>query len=65
MATCHEAGKLYDFELPGYEDDVKKIAKNLQKRMRWIWEEDLEQEVADAKLFFQTAAKQIDRKSVV
>ncbi|EEY66499.1 salicylate hydroxylase, putative [Phytophthora infestans T30-4] len=50
--------KLYDFELPGYEDDVKKIAKNLQKRMRWIWEEDLEQEVADAKLFFQTAAKQ-------
>ncbi|KAF4143932.1 putative 6-methylsalicylic acid decarboxylase atA [Phytophthora infestans] len=58
VATSHEAGKLYDFELPGYEDDVKKIAKNLQKRMRWIWEEDLEQEVADAKLFFQTAAKQ-------
>ncbi|ETK85579.1 hypothetical protein F441_09804 [Phytophthora nicotianae CJ01A1] len=58
VTTSHEAGKLYDFELPGYEDDVKKIAENLQKRMRWIWEEDLEQEVVDAKMFFKTAVKQ-------
>ncbi|POM70498.1 Salicylate hydroxylase, partial [Phytophthora palmivora] len=57
VATSHEAGKLYDFELPRYEDDVKKIAQNLQKRMHWIWEENLEQEVTDAKTFFHTAAK--------
>ncbi|KAF4316107.1 hypothetical protein BBO99_00008943 [Phytophthora kernoviae] len=58
VATSHEAGKLYDFELPDHEDDVEKIRVNLQKRMRWIWEEDLEQEVVDAKTFFKTAAKE-------
>ncbi|KAG6623622.1 mannitol 1-phosphate dehydrogenase [Phytophthora cinnamomi] len=57
VATSHEAGQLYDLELPGYEDDVEKIAENLQKRMRWIWEEDLEQEVADAKMFYAACAR--------
>ncbi|CAI5702787.1 unnamed protein product [Peronospora effusa] len=44
VVESYEAGQLYDFELPGCGDDLKKITKALQKRMRWIWEEDLEQE---------------------
>ncbi|RLN86432.1 hypothetical protein BBJ28_00024812 [Nothophytophthora sp. Chile5] len=58
VAASHEAGKLYDFELPGHEDDEVAIAANLQKRLRWIWEEDLEQEVEDAKTFFKATAQQ-------
>ncbi|KAF4536986.1 Mannitol 1-phosphate dehydrogenase [Lasiodiplodia theobromae] len=52
VTTSNEAGRLYDFELPGCEDDVKKIAANLQSRMSWIWEEDLERELVDARKVF-------------
>ena len=58
MVESYKAGQLYDFELPGCGDDTKKITRSLQTRMRWIWEEDLEQEVLDAKAFYHMAAKQ-------
>jgi len=56
VTASHEAGRLYDFELPGFGDDVGKIADNLRSRMHWIWDEDLEQETADAKAFFRAIA---------
>lgn len=58
VAASHEAGHLYDFELPGHEDDVEKIGVNLQKRVRWIWDEDLEEEVKDAKTFYRAIANE-------
>ncbi|TDH67011.1 hypothetical protein CCR75_000052 [Bremia lactucae] len=54
-STSYEAGRLYDFELPGIEDNLEKIAKNLHSRMGWIWEESLEQEVMTAKIYFKMA----------
>ncbi|KAL0260125.1 hypothetical protein SLS55_005871 [Diplodia seriata] len=49
VTTSNEAGRLYDFELPGCEDDVGKIAENLRDRMGWIWDEDLEDELVRAR----------------
>jgi salicylate hydroxylase len=57
VSTSHEAGMLYEFELEGVGDDAGKIAENLKHRMRWIWEEDLEQEVKDAKGFLAAEVK--------
>lgn len=52
VTTSNEAGRLYDFELDGCEDDVGKIAANLERRMAWIWEEDLEGELVEARRVF-------------
>lgn len=53
VTTSKEAGQLYDFELPGHEDDVDKIAENLRNRMGWIWNEDLEKELERARRTFK------------
>ncbi|EKG16316.1 Monooxygenase FAD-binding protein [Macrophomina phaseolina MS6] len=70
--TSHEAGQLYDFELPGYEDDDGMIAENLKTRMRWIWDEDLEKELERAMITLKAEIKTatcmdlhvLERKSV-
>ncbi|KAL1615425.1 hypothetical protein SLS56_011815 [Neofusicoccum ribis] len=57
VTTSNEAGRLYDFELDGHGDDVDKIAKNLEARMKWIWEEDLEAELVEARRIFGEEVK--------
>ncbi|KAH7104867.1 hypothetical protein BKA62DRAFT_816100 [Auriculariales sp. MPI-PUGE-AT-0066] len=52
VRTSNEAGRLYDFELDGVADDSAKIKECLKTRMQWIWEEDLEHELATAKEVF-------------
>ena len=49
VATSHEAGELWAFELEGVGDDVAKFSDNLDKRMHWIWNEDLEADVEKGK----------------
>lgn len=46
VTTSYEAGKLYDFELFG--DDIDKIEESYLTRMRWIWDIDLEAQLAQA-----------------
>ena len=57
VTTSRACGQLYDFELKGVEDDVEKIAEDLRTRMLWIWNEDLQKEVADAKAIFEKTSK--------
>lgn len=45
VATSREAGRLYDFEGKGVGDDLNKLAEDLSGRMKWIWEEDLEEDL--------------------
>ena len=49
VTTSHEAGELWGFELKGVEDDITKLSQNVDKRMHWIWNEDLEAEVEKGK----------------
>lgn len=47
VVTSKEAGMLYDFELEG--DDLDKIEENFTKRMKWIWDVDLQVEMDKAR----------------
>ncbi|KAF2105962.1 mannitol 1-phosphate dehydrogenase [Lophiotrema nucula] len=58
VVTSKEAGMLYDFELEG--DDLDKIEENDRNRMYWIWDEDLDAEVEQArKLYFGEKSSKI------
>jgi len=47
--TSREAGLLYEFQgVQGEGDDLGKIAWDLEQRMCWIWEWDIEKELATA-----------------
>jgi salicylate hydroxylase len=47
--TSREAGLLYEFcGVGGEADDMEKLAKNLDSRMRWIWQYDVEGELKRA-----------------
>jgi len=47
--TSREAGLLYEFRgVHGEGDNVDKISQNLEQRMRWIWEWDIEKELEEA-----------------
>ncbi|OCL10202.1 mannitol 1-phosphate dehydrogenase [Glonium stellatum] len=48
VTTSREAGMLYECELTG--DDLVKLQQNLATRMNWIWNEDLERELEEAKM---------------
>jgi salicylate hydroxylase len=55
VKTSLEAGQLYEFELEG--DDLDKIEANQMQRMRWIWDFNLDEEVAKAKdIYHKTGA---------
>ncbi|GAA5981584.1 hypothetical protein JCM11641_004105 [Rhodosporidiobolus odoratus] len=45
QTTSDEAGRLYEFLGEKEGGDLEKIRENLEGRMGWIWEEDLEKEV--------------------
>ena len=44
VSTSREAGHLWDLELEGVGGDVDKLKANIDKRMLWIWNENLEAE---------------------
>ncbi|KAI1162848.1 mannitol 1-phosphate dehydrogenase 2 [Nemania serpens] len=49
VATSREAGKLWDFELEGYGDDMDALQRNMETRMHWIWKADLRAELERGK----------------
>lgn len=53
VKTSREAGMLYEMELVGEERE--KIKANLETRMQWLWEYDIEEEWKRAKMLFQQA----------
>jgi salicylate hydroxylase len=46
VTTSYEAGKMYEFELFG--DDLDKIEESYKTRMKWIWNVNLEEQLAQA-----------------
>ncbi|KAF8855513.1 mannitol 1-phosphate dehydrogenase [Acephala macrosclerotiorum] len=48
VAVSREQGKTLDMEGDGVGDDLEKLAENLNTRVRWIWNEDLEAHLATA-----------------
>lgn len=57
VATSRAAGQLYDFEGVEIGDDEDKIRENLENRYRWIWDEDLEVHLNEAKALWGGKAK--------
>lgn len=55
VTTSHEAGQLYDFEF--YGDDLDKIQENMETRMHWIWNVDLEGQLAEARALMRGEAQ--------
>ena len=49
VTTSREAGQLWDLELASVGDDLEKLKENIDVRMRWIWEEDLDAEIVEGK----------------
>lgn len=41
-------GSLYGMRFPGVLDDIEKIAAELEKRQRWIWDVDLDAHLQEA-----------------
>lgn len=56
VSTSRAAGQLYDFELPGVEHDVEKIALELGSRYDWIWNVDLDEHLTQAVEFMDQAS---------
>ena len=50
VRTSREQAMIYDFQAPGIEDDVHKIADVLPSRWDWIWDYDVELALATAKM---------------
>ncbi|PWY88105.1 FAD/NAD(P)-binding domain-containing protein [Aspergillus sclerotioniger CBS 115572] len=48
VRTSRDAGRLYQCQKEEVEDDVEKIRANLDERMRWIWDLDMEQHLEEA-----------------
>ncbi|KAI1422928.1 mannitol 1-phosphate dehydrogenase 2 [Xylaria sp. FL1777] len=54
VKTSREAGQLWDFELEG--DDIDALQRNMDNRMRWIWDVDLPAELERARAIFKKSA---------
>lgn len=52
VTTSRQGGLLYDLQLPDVEDDMDKIKEHLSQRMKWIWEEDPQARVEEARTMF-------------
>lgn len=48
VTTSRDAGELYELEEEGVEDDADKLRERLSTRYRWIWEHNLEEDLAEA-----------------
>ncbi len=53
VTTSRDAGTLYEFQKPGVGDDVDKARADLDGRMRWVWDLDMQQHVEEAKKLFR------------
>ena len=49
VTTSREAGKLYDLEGEKVGDNLEKLSQSLSQRMQWVWEEDLQAELEEAR----------------
>lgn len=57
VTTSRTAGLLYDFEGEGIGDDEERIREDLIQRYQWIWEENLDRELSEAKALLGQRAK--------
>lgn len=48
VSTSREAGELYALEAEGVGDDLHKLRERLLPRYDWIWDANLEEELAEA-----------------
>jgi salicylate hydroxylase len=48
VTTSRDAGQLYDFQKDGVLDDPQKLKSDIEERLRWIWEIDVEAHCAEA-----------------
>ena len=56
VTTSREAGRLWDFELEGHEDDVDALQRNMENRMQWIWNHDLRADLERARDILRQSA---------
>ena len=49
VTTSKEAGELWDLEAAGIGDDMEKFRADVQVRMDWIWDVDLEGQLREGK----------------
>ena len=49
VTTSRTAGRVYDLEQEGVEDNLEKLSKDLEERQKWIWNHDLEKDMGSAK----------------
>ena len=49
VRSSREQATIYEFQAPGIENDVCRIAEILPHRWDWIWDHDLEKELDEAK----------------
>lgn len=57
IASSREAGDLWDLQLPTVMDDEALLKYNVEHRMQWIWNEDLEASVAIGRALMQQLAR--------
>jgi salicylate hydroxylase len=48
VSTSRDAGCLYEFQKESVRDDVEALRNNLEGRMRWVWDIDLEEHLQEA-----------------
>lgn len=48
VTTSREAALVYEFQMPGILDDIEELTANVQERLRWIWDLDVEEHCQDA-----------------
>jgi salicylate hydroxylase len=53
VTTSRDAACLYEFQMPGILDDVNAARENLDGRMRWVWDADLEEHLQEAIRIFR------------
>jgi salicylate hydroxylase len=53
VETSYECGSIYSFSHPDFEDDIGRIATNLNRRFLWIWEHNLEVDLKKADVMFE------------
>ncbi|RAL08488.1 salicylate 1-hydroxylase-like protein [Aspergillus homomorphus CBS 101889] len=65
VRSSRDAGLLYECQKPGVQDDIGKIRQDLDERMRWIWDLDLDAHLAEALAFFRKKAVFVTLKDSV